>query len=102
MFKTYRSQGLVGFALIMSWQIFHAKVRSIRQKHRSPIMCLLSEMLQSTMFVAGFLLFFQVLGLKGAAIRGDFAVFMMSGTFLFMTYNKAVTAIASAEGLPRQ
>ena len=54
------------------------------------------------MFVAGFLLFFQVLGLRGAAIRGDFVVFMVSGIFLFMTYNKAVTAIASAEGLPRQ
>ena len=98
MFKTYRSQGSIGFALNMSWQIFHATVRSIRQKHRSPIMCLLSEMLQSIVFVAGFLLFFQVLGLRGAAIRGDFVIYIMSGIFLFMTHNKAVTAVASAEG----
>ena len=54
------------------------------------------------MFVAGFLLFFQVLGLRGATIRGDFVVFMMSGIFPFMTYNKTVRAIASTEGLPRQ
>jgi len=98
MFKTYKSQSPAGFALNLTQQIFHATVRSVRQKHRSPIMCLLSEMAQSIMLVAAFILFFQVLGLRSAALRGDFVIYIMSGIFLFMTHNKAVSAVAGAEG----
>ena len=50
------------------------------------------------MFVAGFLLFLQVLGLKGAAVSGDFVIYIMSGIFLFMARNTAVTDVANAEG----
>ena len=98
MFKTYKSQSPAGFALNLTQQIFHATVRSVRQKHRSPIMCLLSEMAQSIMLVAAFILFFQVLGLRSAALRGDFVIYIMSGISLFMTHNKAVSAVAGAEG----
>jgi len=86
MFRTYKSQSSAGFALNISLQIFHATVRSIRQKHSSPIIGLLSEMLQAVMFVAAFWLFFQILGIKSAAIRGDFVIYIMSGIFLFMTH----------------
>ena len=98
MFRTYKSQSSAGFALNISLQIFHATVRSIRQKHRSPIVGLLSEMMQSAMLVLVFLIFFQVLGLRGSALRGDFVIYIMSGIFLFMTHNKAVSAVAGAEG----
>jgi hypothetical protein len=64
MFRTYKSQSSAGFALNISLQIFHATVRSIRQKHRSPIIGLLSEMLQAVMFVAAFWLFFKFLELR--------------------------------------
>ena len=98
MFRTYKSQSSAGFALNISLQIFHATVRSIRKKHRSPIVGLMSEMMQSAMLVGVFLIFFQVLGLRGSALRGDFVIYIMSGIFLFMTHNKAVGAVAGAEG----
>ena len=58
MFRTYKSQSSAGFALNISLQIFHATVRSIRKKHRSPIVGLMSEMMQSAMLVGVFLIFF--------------------------------------------
>jgi ABC-type polysaccharide/polyol phosphate export permease len=41
---------------------------------------------------------FSILGLRGAALRGDFLLYIMSGIFLFMTHTKALGAVVSAEG----
>ena len=98
MFRTHTTQTSIGFAVNIALQIFHASVRNVRQKHRSPILSLVSEMMQSAMFVMAFLLFFQILGLKGSAIRGDFVIYIMTGIFLFMTHTKAVGAVGGAEG----
>ena len=41
---------------------------------------------------------FSILGLRGNAIRGDFLLYIMSGIFLFLTHNKAVSAVLGSEG----
>ena len=50
------------------------------------------------MFVMVFLIMFQVLGLKGLAVRGDFVIYVMSGVFLFMVHTQALSAVSGAEG----
>ena len=56
-------------------------------------MSLLMEMLQAVVFTMAFLLMFQFLGVRGAKLRGDFVLYIMSGIFLFMTHTKALNAV---------
>jgi ABC-type polysaccharide/polyol phosphate export permease len=45
-----------------------------------------------------FYLMFSILGMRDFAIRGDFLLYLMSGIFLFLTHNKAMSAVMGAEG----
>jgi ABC-type polysaccharide/polyol phosphate export permease len=78
--------------------IYHSVVRNIRTEHRNALIGLLMNMLQTIIFVGVFYFMFSVLGLKGSAIRGDFLIYIMSGIFLFMTHNKAMSAVVGSEG----
>ncbi len=82
--------------------IFHASVRSIRQSHRNAAFGLVMNMLQAVMFVAVFLITFQILGLRSTAVRGDFMLYIMSGIFMYMTHTKAMGAVAGAEASTSQ
>jgi ABC-type polysaccharide/polyol phosphate export permease len=55
-------------------------------------------MMQAVAFVLVFFFMFSILGLKGAAIRGDFLLYIMSGIFLFMTHTKTMSAVVGSEG----
>ena len=48
--------------------------------------------------VLAFFLLFEILGMRGAAVRGDFLLYIMSGIFVFMVHVKALGAVVSAEG----
>jgi len=53
---------------------------------------------QSVIFIAVFYVMFEVMGMRGSAIRGDFLLYIMSGIFLFMTHTKAMGAVVASEG----
>lgn len=72
-------------------------VRKIRRSHGNPLAGLLYGIAQAVMLVAVFWLMFAVLGLRGNAVRGDFLLYIMSGIFLFLTFNKAMTSVVGAE-----
>ncbi|MBT8153543.1 ABC transporter permease [Epibacterium ulvae] len=95
--NTPRTPAFFAF-LEMSEVIFHAIVRSVRSKHNNALMALGLTIFQAVMFVAIFFAMFEILGVKGAAIRGDFLIYVMTGVFLFLTHTKAVSAVAGAEG----
>lgn len=78
--------------------IYHSIVREIRKEHRHAVVGLIMNMMQTIVFVAAFYFMFSVLGLRGAAIRGDFLLYIMSGIFLFLTHTKAMGAVLKAEG----
>ncbi|MGB0958891.1 MAG: ABC transporter permease [Halocynthiibacter sp.] len=78
--------------------IFVSTVRNIRKGDGSPLMALLKNAFQAMAMVAIFVLMFSVLGLRSAALRGDFLLYVMSGIFNFMTHVKSVGAIAGSEG----
>lgn len=78
--------------------VFHAAVRHVRKSHGNAVIGLLMNILQTVLLVGVFLLMFELLGMRGAAVRGDFVLYVMSGIFLFMTHVKALGAVAGAEG----
>lgn len=93
-----RSASMTSSAFAMAELIFHNTVRSLRKTHENAFVGLLLTMIQSIIMVVAFVLFFWVLGLRGAALRGDFMLYIMSGIFLFMTHTKAMSAVVGSEG----
>lgn len=78
--------------------IYHATVRSVRKSHGNALIGLFQNILQTVILVVVFYVMFSMLGLRGAAIRGDFLLYLMSGIFLFMTHTKAMAAVLQADG----
>ena len=98
MFRIQRSRSTFSSAIAMGELVYHAVVRNIRKSHRNALMSLLTNMLQAVTFIGVFYVMFSILGLRGAAIRGDFLIYIMTGIFLFMTHIKTLGAVAGAEG----
>lgn len=84
--------------MAMAELIYHSIVRSVRKQHNNAFVAIVMNMMQAVMFVMAFYIMFTILGLKGAAIRGDFLLYIMSGIFLYLTHTKAVGAVAGSEG----
>lgn len=85
-------------ALAMLEVIFHAAVRNVRKSHGNAVWGLLMNIFQTVLMVAIFYVMFEILGLRGSALRGDFLLYIMSGVFMFMTHIKAMGAVVNAEG----
>lgn len=96
--QTQRQQSSWRKALSMADVIYHTAVRDVRKSHSNALFAILINMLQLVVMVASFYLFFVILGIRQAAIRGDFLLYMMSGIFLFMCHIKAVSAVTGSEG----
>ena len=96
--STRKPQTSLGTALAMSDVIYHSIVRSVRKTHNNAFMAIAMNMLQMVIFVMAFYVMFSVLGLRGAAVRGDFLLYIMSGIFLFMTHTKTLSAVVASEG----
>lgn len=84
--------------LAMAELTFHAAVRSIRKTHGNAIIGLMMNIAQTVMLVVVFYAMFSILGMRGAGIRGDFLLYIMSGIFLFMCHIKALAAVVGSEG----
>ncbi len=79
--------------------LYHSIVRSVRKTGgNNAILSLMSNMMQTLVFVGAFFLMFAILGMRGAQIRGDFLLYIMSGIFVFMTHIKTVGQVSGAEG----
>lgn len=96
--STSKPQSGFGTAISMFELIYHSIVRSVRKTHNNAIMAIVMNMLQMVIFVGAFYVMFSILGLRGAAIRGDFLVYIMTGIFLFMTHTKTFAAVVGSEG----
>ena len=78
--------------------IYHSIVRSVRKSHNNAFLAIATNILQAVIFVGAFYVMFSVLGLRGAALRGDFLIYIMSGIFLYMTHSEALGAVVGSEG----
>ena len=98
MFEAPAKRNNIGTAASIAELMYHGTVRELRKTHGNAVIGLLMNILQSLLFVAGFYVMFLVLGIKGAGLRGDFVLYLMSGIFLFMVHTKAMAAVSGSEG----
>ncbi len=84
-------------AITIAELIYHSTVRKVRGTHGNALMALFMSMTQAMILVAVFAVMFSILGLRGAKLRGDFLLYLMSGIFLFLTHVKALGAVSGAE-----
>jgi hypothetical protein len=98
MFRTARPKSSLQSAFTILELIYHDTVYSIRRTHNNAFIALFMNIMTVIIMVLAFYLLFTVLGLKGAKMRGDFLLFMMSGIFIFLTHIKAVGAVSGAAG----
>jgi ABC-type polysaccharide/polyol phosphate export permease len=89
---------MFGSALVTGELIYHNAVQSIRKGHENAFISLLNNILQSLVLVGVFYVMFDILGMRGSVIRGDFLLFIMSGVFVFMTHTKTMGAVLGSEG----
>ena len=81
----------------MAELIYHSVVRYMRKTHRNALVGLFMNMMQTIVFVLTFYAMFELLGMSGNTIRGDFLLYIMSGIFLFMCHTKAMSAVVQSE-----
>jgi ABC-type polysaccharide/polyol phosphate export permease len=98
MFQIRKRETTFGKVMTFSDLVYHNIVRSIRKTHGNALMSIIMNLMQMIIFVLAFFFMFSILGLRGAVLRGDFMVYIMTGIFLFMTHIKTVAAVAGSEG----
>ncbi len=98
MFHAQRKDSMGRAAFRIVDLIFHNAVRSVRRGHRDATLAIVTNMLQTMLMVVVFYFLFDILGLRGLAIRGDFLLYVMSGIFVFMTHVKSAGAIYGSDG----
>lgn len=98
MFEARRTQSTFGLAMNMLELSFVAAARKVRQSHRNAIWAIMLSVFQSVLFIFAFYLMFTVVGARGAAIRGDFLLYLLTGIYAYLTHIKSVQQVMSAEG----
>ena len=98
MFKAKRSNSTLGSTFSLLELVFHLTARRIRGSSGNAIVGLLSNMAQAILMLAVMFAFMQIMGMRRTAVRGDYVLYMFSGIFLFMTYNKTMKAVSGSGG----
>lgn len=99
MFQSKRKpQDGISSAFSMAELIYHSIVRSVRKQHNNALVAIAMNVMQTILFVGAFYLMFSILGMRGAALRGDFLIYIMTGIFLYLTHIKALGAVMGSEG----
>lgn len=93
---TRHSHMTTGFELLEL--IYHATIRHLRKSHGNAVFGLVMSVVNAALVLAIFVVMFHILGMRRAAIRGDFILFVMSGVFMFLTHTKALGAVSGADG----
>ena len=78
--------------------IYHMTVYKLRKGDRNAIIGLLMTIVRAMMMIAFFFVLFYFLHVRSSPIKGNFIVYIMTGIFMFMTHNKGIQAVMSAEG----
>lgn len=73
--------------------VYHSTVRDVRKSKGNAIQALVMEVLQAATVVIFFYVLITFLGMRGVAVRGSFVLYVLTGVFLFLTHNKAISAV---------
>lgn len=98
MFHSIRPNSTLHSAIVIAELIYHAAVQSVRKGHGNAFAAVGKNILTAVMMVLAFYVMFSILGLKGAKLRGDFLLYIMSGIFLYITHIKSLGAVLGSDG----
>ncbi|WBL33050.1 ABC transporter permease [Sinirhodobacter sp. HNIBRBA609] len=98
MFTAKRSNSTLGSTFSLLELVFHLTARRIRGSSGNAIVGLLSNMVQAVVMLAVMYVFMNIVGLRRTVVRGDYVLYLYSGIFLFMTYNKTMAAVSGSGG----
>lgn len=98
MFEAKKKQSRLSAALSMCEVIFHMAAHSIRSTHSNALAAIAINMFQVILMIAIFYFMLTFIGLRSAALRGDFLLYVMSGIFIFFTNVKAMGAVVGSAG----
>jgi ABC-type polysaccharide/polyol phosphate export permease len=98
MFEARRTRSTFGLALSMLELAVIGAARQVRQSHRNAVWAILLSVLQAMLFIAAFYVMFTLLGQRGAAIRGDFMLYLLTGIYAYLTHITALREVMNAEG----
>ena len=98
MFEARRRRSNFEVIVSLAELTYISAVRKVRQGHANALVGLLMSVLQAVLFVAAFYLMFALLGVRGAAVRGNFILYLLSGIYLYLTHIKTLAAVTGSEG----
>ncbi|MEJ6393319.1 ABC transporter permease [Gymnodinialimonas sp. 2305UL16-5] len=98
MFQQHQSRSTLGLMFSMAEVTFHATVRKVRKAHGNAVLSIILSIVQSILFIAFFYLMFAFTGMQGAAIRGNFMLYLMTGIFLYLTHIQTLRAVMTSDG----
>ena len=78
--------------------IYHVAVRNLRRTHNNAALGLVMSIVQALIMLLVMYFMMQLFGMRRAAVRGDFMLYVMSGVFMFMTHIKTISAVSGADG----
>ena len=96
MFEQRQPRNLIQAAFTTVALVYYQTVHNLRQAHSNALIGLMLTMMQSVLMVGGFVAMYWMLGIKRSPIRGDFLLFIMSGIFMFMAFNGAMSKVSGA------
>lgn len=77
--------------------IYHCTVREVRKSSGSASLGLVIVLAQNVAMILVFYLIYTMIGgLRAVAIRGDFAVYLVTGIFFLMTHNRTLSSVMSS------
>lgn len=74
--------------------VYHSIVRDVRKSKGNAVQALAMEVLQSAIVVIFFYVLITFMNMRGVAVRGSFVLYVLTGVFLFITHNKAISAVS--------
>ena len=98
MFEARKRRSNLAVILGLAELVYISAVRKVRQGHANALIGLVMSVLQAVLFVAAFYFMFALLGVRGAAVRGNFILYLLSGIYLYLTHIKTLAAVTSSEG----
>lgn len=98
MFRVERKRTRLSAAASVLSVTYVLTVRKIKGRHQTPAAALFTSMFQIVLMLGFFYLMSSLFGVRRSGIHGDYVLFLLSGIFTFIVFNKALGAVSGAEG----
>lgn len=99
MFQQRRTRNMLEATGATLALIYHQTVYNVRSGHRNPVVGIVMNVLQASVFVIIFLTMYTLIGIRTSPVRGDFLLYIMSGIFVFIIHVQTVGAVSGSHSI---